>query len=79
MQTTVRARGLPVWMRAAAAQVWADGAVRAFTVTMRGRARLARASVRHAEASGLSEWLVAGEHPAVALSGVQLVSAARRA
>jgi hypothetical protein len=79
VRTTVRARALPAWMRLAAAQVWPDGSVRAFTVTMRGRARLARASVRSAEPSALSEWLVAGPHPAVVVSGVQVVSAPRPA
>jgi len=77
VRTTVRARGVPAWLRFAAAQVWADGTVRSFTVTLRGRARIARAAVRHDETSALSAWLVAGEHPAVAVSGVQLVSAVR--
>jgi acetoacetate decarboxylase len=75
--TTGRAHRLPITMTMRAAQVWADGQVRAFSVRMRGRARLARVEVEHLEASPLGDWLVAGRHLAVLLSGRQNVSPAR--
>jgi acetoacetate decarboxylase len=75
--TTARPRRLPLAMTFRAAQVWADGQVRTFSVTMRGRARLARAEVEHGVASPLGDWLVAGRHLAVLLSGRQDVSPAR--
>jgi hypothetical protein len=74
-----RRRALPAWGRFACAQVWPDGAVRTFAVTMRGRARAARVEVQHLEGSPLEAWLVAGRHPAVLVSGVQVVTPARAA
>jgi hypothetical protein len=72
--TTARARRLPMTMTMRAAQVWADGRVRTFSVRMRGRARLARVKVEHVAASPLGDWLVEGRHLAVLLSGRQDVS-----
>ena len=73
---TARARDLPFAMTLRGAQVWPDGAVRAFSVRMRGRARLARAEVEHLVASPLSGWLVDGDHTAVLVAGEQHVSPA---
>jgi len=75
--TTARARRLPMALTMRAAQVWADGQVRTFSVTMRGRARLARVEVEHLAASPLADWLVEGGHLAVLLSGRQDVSPPR--
>ena len=74
--TTARAHRLPMTMTMRAAQVWADGQVRAFSVRMRGRARLARVEVEHSAASSLGDWLVEGRHLAVLVSGRQDVSPA---
>ena len=73
--TTARARRLPMMLTMQAAQVWADGQVRTFSVTMRGRARLARVEVEHLTDSPLGDWLVEGRHLAVLVSGRQDVSA----
>jgi hypothetical protein len=75
--TRARGRALPAWGRLACAQVWPDGAVRAFAVTMRGRARLASVEVEHEPGSPLATWLRAGRHPAVVVFGVQVVTPAR--
>jgi acetoacetate decarboxylase len=72
--TTARARRLPMALTMRAAQVWADGHVRTFSVTMRGRVRLARVEVEYLAASPLADWLVEGRHLAVLLSGRQDVS-----
>lgn len=74
--TTARARRLPMTMTMRAAQVWADGQVRTFSVRMRGRARLARVEVEHLAASPLADWLVEGRHLAVLVSARQDVSPA---
>jgi hypothetical protein len=74
--TTARARRLPMTMTMRAAQVWADGQVRTFSVRMRGRARLARVEVEHLTGSRLGDWLLEGRHLAVLLSGRQDVSPA---
>jgi hypothetical protein len=74
--TTARARRLPMTMTIRAAQVWADGQVRTFSVRMRGRARLARVEVEHLTGSRLGDWLLEGRHLAVLLSGHQDVSTA---
>jgi hypothetical protein len=74
---TTRPRALPAWAHLTCAQVWPDGAVRAFAVTMRGRARLARVEIEHEPRSPLATWLRAGRHPAVLVSGVQVVTPAR--
>jgi hypothetical protein len=74
--TTARARRLPMSMTMRAAQVWADGQVRAFSVRIRGRARLARVEVEHRTASPLADWLIEGRHLAVLVSGRQDVSPA---
>jgi hypothetical protein len=73
--TTARPRRLPMTMTTMlAAQVWADGHVRTFSVRMRGQARLARVKVEHLAASPLGDWLVEGRHLAVLVSGRQDVS-----
>jgi hypothetical protein len=72
--TTARAHRLPMTMTMRAAQVWADGRVRSFSVRMRGRARLAGVEVEHLVASPLADWLVEGRHLAVLVSGRQDVS-----
>lgn len=74
--TIARARRLPMTVTMRAAQVWSDGQVRTFSVRMRGRARLARVEVEHVVASPLGDWLVAGRHFAVLMSGRQDVSPA---
>jgi hypothetical protein len=74
--TTARPRRLPMTMTMRAAQVWADGQVRTFSVRMRGRARLARVEVEHLTASPLEDWLVAGRHLGMLVSGRQDVSPA---
>lgn len=74
---TARARRLPFAATFRCAQRWPDGGVRVFSVRMRGRARLARAEVRHARPSALSGWLAEGHHAAVLISGTQDVSALR--
>ncbi|CAA9512532.1 MAG: hypothetical protein AVDCRST_MAG53-2660 [uncultured Solirubrobacteraceae bacterium] len=71
---TARTHRLPLSMRMRAAQVWADGRVRTFSVRVRGRARLARVEVEHLAASPLRDWLVEGRHLAVLVSGRQDVS-----
>jgi hypothetical protein len=76
LTTVVRPRPLPFAAAWRCAQVWPDGAVREFTVRMRGRARLARVGVRQQAPSALGEWLVAGRHLGVAISGVQHVTPA---
>jgi hypothetical protein len=75
--TRARARALPAWGRFACAQVWPDGAVRTFAVTIRGRARAARVQVEHPLESPLTRWLRPGRHPAVLVSGTQVVTPAR--
>jgi len=79
LAVTARARGraLPARGRLTCAQVWPDGAVRTFVVTMRGRARLARVEIEHEPGSALATWLRAGRHAAVLVEGVQVVTPAR--
>jgi pimeloyl-ACP methyl ester carboxylesterase len=76
---TARRRRLPFAATFRCAQVWPDGGVREFSVTMRGRARLARAEIRHGAESALAGWLAAGRHPALLIRGTQDVSAPRPA
>ena len=71
---TARRRRLPLSITMRAAQVWADGVVREFSVRIRGRAQLARVDVEHVVASPLAGWLAGGRHPAVLVSGKQDVS-----
>lgn len=73
--TTARQRRLPFVGSVRCVQVWPDGTPREFSVRVRGRARLGHAEVEHAAASPLADWLVAGRHPAIVLSGVQDVLA----
>jgi len=83
---TARARGraLPAYARFACAQVWPDGAVREFAVCMRGRAWAGSVELEHERpaeppaAAPLAGWLAAGRHPAVLVSGAQLVTPAAR-
>lgn len=75
---TARRRSLPLAGGLRCVQVWPDGRPREFSVRVRGNARLGHAEVAHAAASPLAEWLVAGRHPAILLSGVQDVLAPRR-
>jgi Acetoacetate decarboxylase (ADC) len=72
-----RRRALPAWGMGTCAQVWPDGEVRAFSVRMGGWARLASVEVRHDADSPLAAWLLPGRHPAVLLSGRQVVSPPR--
>jgi hypothetical protein len=74
-----RPRRLPAWGLAACAQAWPDGAVRTFMVRLRGWARLASVEVEHGRPSPPAAWLRAGRHPAVLVSGRQVVSAPRPA
>lgn len=75
--TTARRRRLPFAGSLRCVQVWPDGRPREFSVRVRGNARLGHAEVAHAAASPLADWLVAGRHPAILLSGVQEVLAPR--
>ena len=75
--TTARQRRLPVVGRFRCVQVWPDATPREFSVRVRGRARLGHAQVEHEAASPLGDWLVAGRHPAILLSGIQDVLAPR--
>ena len=69
--TTARRRRLPFAGSVRCVQVWPDGRPREFSVRVRGRARLGHATVEHGRVSALADWLVAGRHPAILLSGVQ--------
>ena len=71
---TPRPRRLPLAITTRAAQVWADGRVREFSVRIRGRAQLARVDVEHVVASPLADWLADGRHPAVLVAGKHDVS-----
>ena len=75
--TTARRRSLPFATALPCVQVWPDGRPRAFSARVRGRARLGHAEVEHTVASPLADWLVAGRHPAILVSGVQDVLAPR--
>lgn len=77
VSASARPRAAPAWAAGTCAQVWPDGHVRGFAVRLRGRARLARVKVRHDAPSELATWLLAGRHPAVLLSGRQVVSMPR--
>jgi hypothetical protein len=77
--TAARARRFPFVASFRCAQLWPDGEQREFLVRMRGRARLARAAVRHVADSALRGWLADGDHLAVLISGRQDVSAPRLA
>jgi hypothetical protein len=73
-----RPRAVPAYARFSCAQVWPDRSVRDFAVSVRGRARVGSVEVGHEDpASPLAAWLVAGRHPAVLVSGAQLVTPAR--
>jgi hypothetical protein len=75
-----RPRAVPAWARFACAQVWPDGAVRTFAVTMRGPARAGSVEVEHDDPGApLAAWLAPGRHAAVLVSGAQLVTPARDA
>jgi hypothetical protein len=71
--TRARPRRVPVWAAFSCAQVWPDGSVRSFRVTVAGSVRLASAEVAHPAGSPLAGWLVPGRHPAVLVSGRQRV------
>lgn len=75
--TTARKRRLPFAGSFRCVQVWPDGRPRQFSVRVRGRARLGHAQVEHETASPLADWLVAGRHAAILLSGIQDVLAPR--
>lgn len=72
-----RPRALPARVAAPCAQVWPGGALRTFPITVRGRGRLGSVELTHAPGSPLERWLLAGRHPAVFLSGVQVVGPPR--
>lgn len=72
---TARRRWLPFAASVRCVQVWPDGRPREFCVRVRGRARLGHAEVAHTALSALTEWLVAGRHPAILVSGTQHVLA----
>jgi hypothetical protein len=80
LRVTARARPrrLPAWAAFSCAQVWPDGSVRTFRVTVTGSVRLASAEVAHPAGSPLAGWLVPGRHPAVLVSGRQRVGPPRR-
>lgn len=75
---TARERRLPFAGILLCVQVWPDGRPRRFSMRVRGRASLGHAEVEHHSASALGDWLVAGRHPAILLSGTQDVSPPRR-
>jgi hypothetical protein len=75
--TAVRPRALPAWAAVRCAQEWPDGAVRVFGARMAGRARLASVQVHHDVPSALAGWLLPGRHPALLLSGRQVVGPPR--
>jgi hypothetical protein len=75
--TAARARRFPFAATFRCSQLWPDGEQREFSVRMRGRARLARAAVRHVSDSSLRGWLADGDHLAVLISGSQDVSGPR--
>jgi Acetoacetate decarboxylase (ADC) len=74
-----RAPRLPAWAALPCVQVWPDGRARAFTVRVCGTARLADAHVTHEPPSAPAAGPAAGRHPAVLVSGRQVVTPARRA
>jgi hypothetical protein len=70
--TRLRPRELPARAAARCAQAWPDGIVRAFGVTLRGRAWIG--SVEVAGITGApAAWLRPGRHPALLLAGAQEV------
>jgi hypothetical protein len=75
--TTARRRRLPFVASVRCVQVWPDASPCPFSVRVRGRARLGHAEIEHQAASPLADWLVAGRHPAIVLSGIQDVLAPR--
>ena len=75
--TRARSRGLPLWGSARCVQLWPDGALRAFTVSVRGRMRVGSVEVEHSAGSSSPAWLRAGRHPALVLEGVQVVAPPR--
>jgi hypothetical protein len=75
--TTARRRRLPIVGSSRCVQVWPDGTPREFSIRVRGRARIGHVQVEHTVRSPLADWLVAGRHPAILLSGVQRVLAPR--
>lgn len=72
--TRARPRRLPFAGAIRCIQVWPDGRPREFSMRVRGRASLGHAELEHRAASPLGEWLVAGRHPAIFVSGTQDVS-----
>jgi Acetoacetate decarboxylase (ADC) len=70
---------LPAWAALPCVQAWPDGRALAFTVCIRGTARLAEAQVAHEPASGPALGPPPGRHPAVLVSGRQVVTPARPA
>lgn len=74
---TARRRRLPFAGTIRCVQVWPDGRPREFSVRVRGRARLGHAEVEHDAASALGDWLLAGRHPAILISGTQDVAPPR--
>jgi Acetoacetate decarboxylase (ADC) len=77
VRATARTRRFPMSLTMRADQVWEDGGMRAFSVRMRGRARLARVEIEYLAPSPLSAWLAPGRHLAVVISGRQVVTAPR--
>jgi len=68
---SARKRQLPFACDLRCVQIWPDGRPCEFSTRVRGRARLGHAAVEHRDASPLADWLVAGRHPAILISGIQ--------
>jgi hypothetical protein len=68
-----RPRRLPLAAAGACAQLWPDGIVRTFGVTLRGSAWAGSVEVVPAPGSAPAAWLAPGRHPALLLSGAQVV------
>jgi hypothetical protein len=77
VRTRARPRRLPLLVAARCAQVWPDGAVHAFTVSMRGWMRVGSVEVEHLAGSLPARSLRRGRHPALLLEGTQVVSPPR--
>lgn len=71
--TRARSRRLPLLGTGRCTQVWPDGIARTFGVTMRGRLQAGWVEVDHRPGSPLTALLRPGRHPALLVSGVQLV------
>lgn len=72
-----RPRAVPAWMAVPCVQAWPDGRARTFWTTIRGRARPGSVEVGRAAGAPLPAWLRPGRHPAVVLSGRQVVGPPR--